>query len=223
MNNKMNYKMNYKMTNKMTNKIKDNNNRRFKNKKIKYKRNKNCKKLTKKEAMIPLKLNTKWILWCHLKTERNWDISTFIKIYTIDTVQTFWRIYNNINNFDNQIFFLMRYGISPIWNTDENINGGKWNIYINRKNVNNIWTHLSLLVVGETLKKHGKPINGIAIRPKFSQSIIKIMTSEKENKSNWYKEYNHYELNNIFNKFEGKKNNITIKFESHNDTIKRTS
>ena len=189
------------------------------NKKKKYSnkrryRKKKYKKLTKEEALIPLPLNTKWVLWCHLKTERNWDISTFIKVYTISTVQNFWGVYNNIR-FDDQIFFLMREGISPIWNTPKNKDGGKWNIYVNRKKVSEIWRDLSLLAIGETLKCKGKPINGIAIRPKFAQSIIKIMTSKKENKNHWYREYNQSELNKIFNK------DTQFRFESHIDTVKR--
>jgi hypothetical protein len=177
----------------------------------------NCRKLTKKKAEIPMPLNTKWVLWCHLKTERNWDISTFIKVYEIGTIQEFWQVYNNINCFDNQIFFLMRKGISPIWNTPENKEGGKWNIYVNRKKVIESWIHLSLLAVGETLKIKGKAINGIAIRPKFAQSIIKIMTSSHENKNIWKKEYNHFEINKIFGK------NLQTRFESHLDTIERVN
>lgn len=182
------------------------------------KKYKNNVKLTKEKAMIKLPLNTNWILWCHRKTERNWDISTFIKIYTITTVQDFWHVYNNIISFDNEIFFLMREGISPTWNTPENRNGGKWNIYVNRKKANEIWRDLSLLSVGETLKMNCTiPINGIAIRPKFHQSIIKIMTKQKETDINWKKEYNHSELNKIFIP------NTKIQFESHIETVKRAS
>lgn len=192
-----------------------------KKKKSKQNRNNNKfkkKKLTKKEAAIPLPLNTGWVLWCHLKTERNWDISTFIKIYTIRTVQDFWGVYNNITRFDNEIFFLMREGISPVWDTPKNRNGGKWNIYINRKKANELWLDLSLLAVGETLKLPCTEfINGIAIRPKFHQSIIKIMTKNQESEINWKKEYNHKEINKVFGP------SIKLKFESHTDTIKRVS
>lgn len=189
------------------------------NKKAKKKKNRNKKKrLNKKEALIPLHLNTGWILWCHRKNERNWDMSTFIKIYTIHTIQEFWGVYNNVCSFDNEIFFLMRENVSPMWNTPENKGGGKWNIYINRKKANEVWRDLSLLAIGETLKVPCTEfINGIAIRPKFHQSILKIMTKGQESEINWKKEYNHKEINKIFGP------SIKIKFESHIDTVKRAS
>lgn len=151
-------------------------------------------------------LNNKWTLWLHNKNERSWKPESFIKIYDIYTVEDFWNVYNNIRTFCTEIFFLMRDDIFPLWETPENVNGGTWNIIVPRKTANKIWIELSCLTIGMTLlNKHFNSINGISIRPKFSNSIIKIWTKDIKTTIN---SFNCEELNNVLG-------NIEMTFSKH--------
>lgn len=140
-------------------------------------------KVDKKKIDITIEypLEHTWVLWLHLKNNRDWSRDSFIEISKIKTIQNFWRVYNNIR-FDNEIYFLMKEGVFPLWETEENKNGGTWSMSILRNISNDFWLNLSMLLVGLTLSNNYEDINGISIRPKFSNSIVKIWTKSKKSK-----------------------------------------
>lgn len=150
-----------------------------------------------------LPLENKWTLWFHKKDNREWGQHSFIKIYEITTVQNFWQVYNNIPIFDTELFFLMKNDVFPRWEDPNNCDGGTWNIKICRNYANDIWINLCLLLIGETMSKQMETINGISIRPKFANSIIKIWVNYNEvesgNKS-FINNYNMPEFRDILGK-----------------------
>ncbi len=76
----------------------------------------------------------------------------------------------------NCMLFLMRENIKPIWEDENNKDGGCFSYKINNKNVSDIWKKLSCLLVGESLinERMSLKINGITISPKKHFCIIKI-------------------------------------------------
>jgi len=143
---------------------------------------------------IELPLENKWTLWLHKKDNRNWGRDSFHKIYDITTVQNFWQVYNNVI-FDTELLFLMKNDIFPLWEDPQNASGGTWSMKIPRQSANEIWTNICLLLIGETMSLDMDHINGISIRPKFSNSIIKLWTNTKLDTFN--KHYNMNELTQI--------------------------
>jgi hypothetical protein len=73
----------------------------------------------------------------------------------------------------------MKYGISPIYEDSQNINGGYWSFRINKKNSYNMWSELIFNMCIEQFnnKDFFNNINGISISPKVNNSIIKIWNS----------------------------------------------
>ena len=75
------------------------------------------------------------------------------------------------------MLFVMREGITPIWEDPKNRIGGCFSYKVANKQVYDVWTQLFYALCGETLTTDGslsKHINGITISPKKNFCIIKI-------------------------------------------------
>jgi hypothetical protein len=75
------------------------------------------------------------------------------------------------------MLFVMRDGITPMWEDPRNRNGGCFSYKVVNKSVPEVWKALFYSLCGESLcidSKNSKHINGIAISPKKNFCIIKI-------------------------------------------------
>lgn len=126
------------------------------------------------------KLNSKWVLWYHDPENSNWDFKSYEKIYLFDTIEQFWSLHNYIQNdlLYSGMFFIMKENINPMWEDNNNINGGCWSWKILKKNSYNAWLNLSASLIGETLSSENSFINGISISPKKGFCIIKIWNND---------------------------------------------
>ena len=141
------------------------------------------------------KLRYKWTLWFHNLYDNNWLINSYQKIYSFNNIYDFWRVYNNHGELNKGMFFLMKNDIEPLWESEENKNGGTFSIKI-MKNSKNRWLLFCIdLISGNMDKKN--IINGLSIVYKKTYYIIKIWINNKK--------YNNIENINIDNKY---KNNI---------------
>lgn len=143
-----------------------------------------------------IEFENKWTLWYHEKNNRNWDKLSYTKIFEIKTIKDLWGVYNNINNFDAQLYFLMKNDIFPLWEDTNNRSGGCWNFVIPRGISKDVWKNLSLLLVGLTINKKNSNdgICGISIHPRREETFIKIWTNKPESN---LEEYNIPELKKI--------------------------
>ena len=128
-----------------------------------------------------------WVLWYHHSPD-NWKLDGYRQIYTITNINQFWNIFNNINiigGITSLHFFLMRKGVTPLWEDPKNKNGGCWSIKITKEMAASIWELLSILLVTEQIlnnPKSFKNVNGLSICIKNNSSaIIKIWISNNSN------------------------------------------
>lgn len=137
--------------------------------------------------MAEHKLNNGWVFWYHLPHSKNsdWSIKGYEtlndadgKTLIIDTVEKFWKVYNILptlaNSSDENLWFLMREGIPPIWEHDINKEGGAFKFKIRKTDADNVWFELSLYLIGENLcidEKDAELISGISISPKRSDHV----------------------------------------------------
>lgn len=132
------------------------------------------------------KLNDIWVLWVH-DNSNNWLLDSYSIIYEISTIEDFWKIYNNFNllgGLSKKNFYLMRKGITPIWEDEKHKNGGICSIKTSLSKTFSIWSELSMYIVGETLFEDEDKmldITGISINYKNIWSIIKIWNSDNNN------------------------------------------
>ena len=131
-------------------------------------------------------LNSPWTVWIHMNNSTEWTESSYINIFTINNMNTFWLFFNNFHRLDkeNNHFFIMRDKIKPIWEDNSNRDGGICSIKIdnNHKDIdigNEIMLCYCLLIINETLICDNYCINGISYSIKHSSIYIKIWTKNK--------------------------------------------
>ena len=138
--------------------------------------------------MNEIEINTinKWSLWYHHEKD-NWKISGYKKIYDICNSTNFWKLQNNwdkIKGINYKHYFLMKNNIVPIWEDEQNINGGCWSFKVNEEQTLNLWIDLSVYLVCEQLLNNNDDIVGISTcLKKNNNSVIKIWNKNSKNSS----------------------------------------
>lgn len=133
-----------------------------------------------------IKLNCAWDLWFH-HTLDDWTIGGYRKIYTITTVGQFWVFFNNlscIGGINNMHYFLMRQGITPIYEDVRNRFGGTWSLLTTPDDAYKTWIFLATRMIGETLTDDSMSITGLSINMKSGMSVIKIWNNNKSQSNN---------------------------------------
>jgi hypothetical protein len=125
-------------------------------------------------------LNDKWNMYYHLPHDKCWELSSYSVIMRdIDSAEQVISLNNTIhdNIIKNCMLFVMRDGITPMWEDPKNRNGGCFSYKIINKHAPEVWKTLFYLLCGESLcisSEYSKHINGITISPKKHFCIIKI-------------------------------------------------
>lgn len=122
----------------------------------------------------------KWDLYYHLPQDKNWDLSSYkVVMRDIDTVEKVFALTENIpeNIVKYSMLFIMKKGVTPMWEDPKNRNGGCFSFKVINKIVYDVWKKMFYATCGETLfidPKNNKLLNGITISPKKNFCIIKI-------------------------------------------------
>jgi len=125
-------------------------------------------------------LNGKWNLYYHLPDDKNWELSSYTVIMSsVDTVEKVILLNESIheNIIKNCMLFVMRDGVTPMWEDPRNRNGGCFSYKVINKYVPEVWRNMFCCLSGETLCSEpelNKHVNGITISPKKNFCIIKI-------------------------------------------------
>ena len=124
-------------------------------------------------------LKNKWTFWVHLPQDVDWSMQSYKKICNFNFVEDTIAITESLpeNLIKNCMLFLMKDGISPIWEDTQNRNGGCFSYKISNKHVLTVWKELTYVLVGQSISKDKKFIDGlsgITISPKKNFCIIKI-------------------------------------------------
>jgi hypothetical protein len=140
------------------------------------------------EEVIPTSQETpilhgKWDLYFHLPNDKDWNLSSY-KIINKNITNVDELI--NLNEYLSEkivkycMLFVMRSGITPMWEDPKNRMGGCFSYKVSNKYVYDIWKTLFYSLCGETLCKNVKRsplLNGITISPKKNFCIVKIWLS----------------------------------------------
>ena len=134
------------------------------------------------------KLSDQWTLWAHLPHNTDWSIKSYIKMFTFKTVEEIIAITETLPNIlvENCMLFMMRDGISPIWEDPKNRNGGCFSYKVSNKNVVEVWKELTYVLVGGSLSNlipFVNSVTGITISPKKNFCIIKIWMTDCKNQN----------------------------------------
>lgn len=126
-----------------------------------------------------------WSLYSHLPHDTDWSLKSYQNITKIGYIEELISLFEIIPDkmIKNCMLFLMRNNITPLWEDEENRNGGCFSYKIANNDVPNVWKNLCYLLVGETLSKKQANITGITISPKKNFCIIKIWLGDCNNQN----------------------------------------
>uniref|UniRef100_A0A6C0JY22 Eukaryotic translation initiation factor 4E n=1 Tax=viral metagenome TaxID=1070528 RepID=A0A6C0JY22_9ZZZZ len=123
------------------------------------------------------KLQYSWILWYHDPESKDYSLESYIKIADINTPQQFWTVVDSISKeaWESGMFFFMRRGFKPLWDSPENESGGAWSKKIEASTAHATFIDLMVYcITNELLTYRSETLVGITISPKGPFSIIKI-------------------------------------------------
>ncbi|KAH0949036.1 hypothetical protein HN011_010512 [Eciton burchellii] len=139
--------------------------------------------ITKHESTgIPLQ--TPWTFWLDKAipgTTTEEYKANLQKIYTVNTVQSFWGVFNNIPNAgDMQVkysYHLMRDDRYPLWEHELNQKGGTWRLKCHKYDTEFIWKEVVLAAIGEQFTAHlaqDDEICGITVSIRDREDLIQV-------------------------------------------------
>lgn len=131
------------------------------------------------------KLKCRWNLWAHLPQDPDWTVKSYKKICQFKTIEESIGITESLppDLIKNCMLFIMRDGITPMWEDPKNRNGGCFSYKVSNKNVFEVWRDLTYVLIGESISSNNSFVNsvtGITVSPKKNFCIIKIWTTNCE-------------------------------------------
>jgi len=174
-------------------------------------------------------LNCRWTLWYdspRKKTTQDTWGNHLKKIADFDTVEDFWRLYNNILPASQlghgSNYHLFKYGIEPMWEDPVNENGGKWVISFTSKQrkekLDNSWLYTLLACIGEAFGDEGESeICGSVVSVRKAQDRIALWTKTAS------KEVETRAIGRYFKRALELPDNVVLGYQSHGDSMRRNS
>ena len=197
------------------------------------------------------KLENKFVFWYHIinNTPSDQDYKAQIKkLAQFDTLENFWAIFQYLKKPDDIKqpieFQLFKEGIAPMWEDDQNKNGGRIALKLRKEYSNLVWEELVFAFIGSYFAKEIKDeINGLVINCKKDFNTLQIWTKSfsdevtsgieknireilsipkevvldiKPFSMQQNKEYNSYHSYNNYNNYNNYKGNYQKKKQSNN-------
>lgn len=128
-------------------------------------------------------LNGCWSLYFHNPDDSDWSICSYKKVCDISSAEDWIKADVCLHDmWDKGMFFLMREHIQPMWEDEENKDGGCISFKVNKPDAKEYWFQLGCKVLGEVLKKDrmGDRISGVSISPKRNFCILRIWCGSVE-------------------------------------------
>ena len=197
------------------------------------------------------KLENKFVFWYHIINNilSDQDYKAQIKkLAQFDTLENFWAIFQYLKKPDDIKqpieFQLFKEGIAPMWEDDQNKNGGRIALKLRKEYSNLVWEELVFAFIGGYFAKEIKDeINGLVINCKKDFNTLQIWTKSfsdevtsgieknireilsipkevvldiKPFSMQQNKEYNSYHSYNNYNNYNNYKGNYQKKKQSNN-------
>lgn len=141
--------------------------------------------------LYPLQRN--WTWWYLNENESESWSDRLKKVFTFNTVLEFWTLYESICAPSElpapSEFFVFRDEIRPMWEVDENKNGGRWSIFIDKSKkseiMDAIWLEILLVLMGEQFGEEMNSICGLVCDVGLKGSKISVWTKNNhDNETN---------------------------------------
>lgn len=133
-----------------------------------------------------IKLSNNYILWTHSIHNNDWSLASYSKLCEINNVSSFWKLFNNFDKlgYRQNCFFFMKDDTQPIWEHENNRNGGvcsfKVAIDTSLRTYEDLCAHMVLNLLMNNSEMMSD-INGVSFSPKNNWAIIKIWNKDNQN------------------------------------------
>lgn len=130
-------------------------------------------------------LNNNWTCWIHYQNDNDWTLESYKLISKFSYLKEIALFIENLHEsiIKKTMVFFMKDSILPLWETQDNIDGGCFSYKISNNNIVAIFKILLYKIVGNTLiddENINNNINGLSISPKKNFCIIKIWMKKKD-------------------------------------------
>lgn len=118
-----------------------------------------------------------WVLWYHDPENPDYSMNGYVRIADLSTPVQFWSVVDAIprDAWECGMYFFMKAGMKPIWESPEHNNGGSWSKKIELPKMLSTFTDLMIQCIAKSLMiKNEESLAGITISPKGPFSILKI-------------------------------------------------
>jgi hypothetical protein len=129
------------------------------------------------DSIATTRFGYSWMLWYHDPENKDYSLESYVKIADVSTPQQFWTVVDSISKeaWESGMFFFMRRGFKPLWDSPENEAGGSWSKKVDASIGYETFVDMMVHCVSNELIP-GRPdtLAGITISPKGAFSIIKV-------------------------------------------------
>lgn len=130
-------------------------------------------------------LTCEWSLWYYEKENgKSWD-ECFHEVAVCKSIEEFWILFNSIklptDIQDGCNYALFRSAVRPMWEDEQNRNGGRWIITLDKRvdndEVNRLWLDTLVLILEDQLTEPSS-ICGVIFQNRWKYSKIAIWVSK---------------------------------------------
>ncbi|KAI6899942.1 IF4E-domain-containing protein [Hortaea werneckii] len=126
-------------------------------------------------------LKHSWVIYYRPPTSKNSDYEKSIKpLCRIPTAQAFWQVYSHLK-YPSALptvsdYHLFKEGIRPVWEDEENKQGGKWTMRLKKGVADRYWEELLLALVGDQFAEASEEVCGAVVSVRSGEDVFSIWT-----------------------------------------------
>jgi translation initiation factor 4E len=127
-------------------------------------------------------LRNSWVFWFRPPISKANGFIEYEKtlhpIATVDSVEHFFKVYQHLKRPSSlplvSDYHLFKKGIRPIWEDEENKNGGKWVVRLRKGVADRYWEDLLFAIIGDQFAEASEEVCGAVLSVRNGEDILSI-------------------------------------------------